>query len=276
MYSLRPQVTSLVKTPTVRCHRYFQINMKPHFSPDDLRFQLIGQNPSWVVIDNATGKVSGIPPLMEHSRQFLITVEAYNNYGAAKLNFFIKVDVGDVVESVAMTLKNILSLKKKIYRYPDHIATIRELLEYIFEYYQASEFKQEFLSLVWENAHKLNLKLNQPIRYEDFKKVAERINPKIEQQLREKLDPHHLLLTAELSNAEFRRLFRQGSQPLGAHPIPVWNYIMSPRLEMWRESQLGSVLEAAAEDLIHLHVQNDEYQLTHQLTPQPYPPIKSH
>lgn len=272
---MQPQAARLIKPKLVRSQCEFRFSIRRNFLPLDgsLAFRFANTVPKWISIDSVTGVISGIAPATEHPQQYAFLVEAYSDHAAVQQSLFINVYCAKVAEVMAHTLKNILSLRKKITHYPEHHATIRELLEYIFEYYQASEYKHEFLSLIWDNANRLDLKINQPIAYKDFKKVIERLNPGIEKQLQKQLEKHHVLLTAALNNQEFRRLYRQGSQRLGTHPIAVWNYLMAPRFQLWSESAVSDVLSEAAEFVIHLRVANvAEYAYTHALYPRPLPP----
>lgn len=274
MDTLKPVVVNLLKSRTVRDHRFFRFSIRKGYAPLDgsLRFNLADNCPKWLTINEKTGVISGIAPKVAHPMQYLITVQASNDHGGVQQNFFLKVTCQDIIETIAYTLKNILSLRNQYYRYPDHIPTLREVLEYVYEMYQASEFKEAFHALIWENAHRLDLKIHRPPTYAEFKKVIERINPGIEKQLRQQLGKHHILLTAELNNAEFRDLFRQGSQRLGMHPVPVWNYLSAPKLQLWSESHLCDVLDQAAQKIIELRIENlQQAALEHRPVPRPYP-----
>ncbi len=272
---LEPVIINLLKSRTVKMQQFFRFSVRNGFSPldEDLIFSLSENCPKWLKIQEKTGIISGISPKVAHPVQYLLTVQAANQHGAVKQRFFLKVTCQDIIDTITYTLKNILSLRNQYSKYPEHIPSLHEILEYIYEHYIASEYIEEFHALVWEYAQKAHLKVHRPPSLNDFKKVIQSINPRAEKQLRQQLGKHHILLTAELTNREFRQLFQQGSQRLGVHPIAVWNYLSAPKLKVWSQSHLCDVLDQAAEAIIELRIENvHQAELAHRPVPRPYPP----
>jgi hypothetical protein len=257
-----PRIQKLLGEQAVRQKQVFSFSVKRAFWPRDgsLRFELIGQPPHWITIDTRTGVISGFAPPTVYDRQHLLTVKAYNEYGEESQHFFLRVVATDVVEDMAHRLQLMLNKKyKNYYRFGAMHPYVHDSLEYIFEYFMNSDNPELFLAKLKENAKKHNIDLGEEISYEDFKKVAKAIDSQIEKKIQTALGDQHIAALAELSNAEFVNLFRQGSQPLGVHAIPVWNYLAAA--DRHNFSSVSNVLDASAEAIVELRRETAEHNI---------------
>lgn len=266
-----PQIGEQLASRMVRQKQPVCLNVQKGFIPreGDVQYELVGNQPSWLMLDATTGVLTGLSPAVQRKQQFLVTLRAFNPQGEAIQRFFIDVVSEEFFESYHRCLLE-LTLRKQIYFPFDHHSLSHDLLEYIFEYFNQSD-ALDFFDLLHEKAEDLGLEVKEKADYADFKKVVNELNPDVdmEQQLREnygKLDP---LIFAELSNKDFRNLFRQGGQPQGAIPIAIWNYLSAPDQHVW--SAMHNVLDSAAEQVYELKTENKEAYV-HSLTPKANPP----
>lgn len=261
-----PKIQHILKQIMVRQKQPFHFSIKQGFWPLDgsLRFELIGEAPHWIIIDTRTGVISGFAPPTIYDRQYLLTVKAYNEYGEETQHFFLKVVATDVIEDIAHRLKLILTPKYKHYRFGAMHPYVHDPLDYIFEYFMHSDNPELFLEQLKKNAEKLKIRLSDDIKYEDFKKVVKTMTPEIEKELQKQLGAVHMAAIAELNNTDFYRLYLQGSQPLGAHAIAVWNYLGAPSMHNW--SSTKTVLDAASEAIITLRQENMQNTIEHKNT----------
>lgn len=240
-----PTVYKPITPQRVRQQQSFSFSVQENFAPQDgsLRFELLSPTPAWVTIDPVTGVISGIAPATRYDKQFIIVVRASNAFGFVEQSFHLKVTLTDLVNTLALNLKKQLWRRSPKKTFKIVVPYRHEILEYIYEYFINSKFKEIFLNLIRLHAKKLKIPVNKDIHYRDFARVIKTLNPTVEKDLRRKLNNQHILLTAELKNVEFRNLYRQGSQPLGAHPVPVWGYLAAPARHIW--SHVRTVLNAA-------------------------------
>lgn len=258
-----PRIQKILTQKVVRQKQPFRFSIKQGFWPLDgsLRFELIGEYPHWLTIDIRTGVISGFAPPTIFDRQHLLAVKAYNEYGEEIQHFFLKVVATDVIEDMANRLKLILTPKYKHYRFGSMHPYVHDPLEYIFEYFMNSDNPELFLAKLKENADKLKIRLSDKITYDDFKKVAKTMTPEIEKEIQKILGAEHIATVAELNNVDFHRMFRQGSQPLGAHAIPVWDYLGTP--DQHNLSEVRTVLDSSAEAIIELRRATIEDNIKH-------------
>jgi hypothetical protein len=252
-------IIAIAKKQRVLLH----MDVHAHFCSDEgsLSFSLVGTTPPWLVIGENTGVILGETPTVPHNMQYLVTVQASNPSGSVAESFLIKVTDENFMTSMTSLVLN-LTRNKTNYGSLDHHLRTFEVLAYIFEYFRQSKYWAEFNGLIEEELSKMNVNVanrrERQVSFEDFKKVVVAKNPTIEKHLREKLGNDHLLAEAELTNEQFRNLYRQGSQPQGAHPIPVFNYLAAPSQHNW--THLKTMLHEAVEAVV------ERFELTQQKT----------
>jgi hypothetical protein len=267
----QPRILRIIATKIVRRGKFFRFSVRKTFEPQtsSMQYELVGEIPKWLNIDTRSGIVSGKAPMVLHDQQYLVMVSASNETGSIQQRFSIKVVCTDIVEEMAHRLMEMLSLSHQLYPFPDENPNKPSLLAYIYEYFVNSDEKNVFLQLLQEHAEKLGIVLSAELSFRDFKKIVTALSANIEQILLTAIDANLLQTLAELDNVDFHRLFRQGSQPLGAIAIPVWNYLAAP--DRYNFSAVGNVLDSAAEAVSKLRNENIQDQNTHKPTPTPRP-----
>lgn len=232
-------ISEKIKSIVVGAGQPFRYSIVYAFSANQpIAYLLDYPSPAWLHIDSRSGVISGhAPKIHSEHEQFFVTVKALVGQESVEQTFILQVVDADVVEDMTRYLLRLVHFPFN----PDRRR--HEVLEFLFEYYHSSVFVRDFLHLLRQYAKKFDIKLNHPISYEDFKKVAEKAHPGIEKELRRKLEEDHVLTEAELTKTEFSRLFKEGAQPLGVIPIAVWNYIGEASYHNW--SELKTVLHEA-------------------------------
>jgi hypothetical protein len=253
------RIAEPIKSIVVAAATPFQYEAGYGFSANQaMTFSLDAGAPDWLVVDAKTGCLRGEPPeLVIDHEQFLVTIQAQVGGASLEQSFFIKVVAADVIEHMTRFL---LHLSHHPF---EGDRTLHDILEFIFEYFMASRHQSSFIRILSRKAKGLGIKINFPISYKDFKKVAEALHPGIEKELQKKLHEYHLLAEAELTHEHMTRLFREGAQPLGAIPLPVWNYLGEASYHNW--SELHTVLHAAVEAVKEMHQHAHVYELHHRL-----------
>jgi hypothetical protein len=228
-----------------------------------ISFALHSDQLTWLRINERTGHIHGHTPKIHGDReQFLITVVATMGNKSLTQDFFISIASSNTIENMTRFLL-------KLHEYPYTVEKQKhEILDFIFEYYRVSVYKNDFMHLLRDHAKEKHIDLpenNDDIEYSDFKEVAEAFHPDIEKELQEKLEEEHILSEAELSRQEMSDLFREGAQPPGTIPIAVWNYLGETSYR--NASEIKSVLHEAVHAIrkLHEHVQDSHihYKPTH-------------
>ena len=257
---MKPTLIKPIKSLAVKQGTAFSFDVHAYFSGDKpLVFLLIGASPSWLSMDSATGVVSGEAPVVAHNVQYLVTVKVSNPEGEAVEHFLLTVSMEDFITSMTSAVLNLVRTKEQ--HIIDHHRSAREILEYIFNYYRESKEWGIFEGLIREEASRMNIRVSNPIRYEEYREVVLAGQATIEEELREQLGEEHLLIEAEMSNDEMENLFRQGSQPTGVYSREVWNYLGAPSLH--HLSRVKTVLHLAAEAVIEQFERAQKNELQH-------------
>lgn len=256
-----PYLRKPIGVRRIRQQQFFSFEIRSHFAPRDnsLRFKLLPPTPEWVAVDPVSGMISGTAPAVQYDKQFIIMVRVTNAYGFVEQSFHLKVTFTDLSNVQTHDLKKQFYLGRLPGPLSNDIPYRHELLEYIYEYFLHSVFKDQFLALIRQNADRLNMRLSEKINYHDFSSVIKALNPTVERDLKQraKRDTNlAILISAELRDIEFHNLYRQGSQPSHAHPIPVWNYLGAASYHNW--GYVRTVLNAAALELQERQFQNQK------------------
>jgi hypothetical protein len=253
----KPCLAKAMKIHYVYSGEPFQFSVKDEFIPKDgsLRFFLIHPL-SWLVIPPETAVFAGVAPVLKNDHQFIVGLKAENDHGKKEAGVCIHV-ICDL--AVFNRLKIKLSLNDRPNKKEKVVFQVYELLEYIFNYYEHSISHQEFQRFLQEQAEKSHLPVEGILAYEAFKEIVCKLNPDVEKKLKEALGSDDFLLHAELSESEFRNLFREGAQPQGAIPIPVWNYLAMAEYVMF--SPVLSVLKSAAHHVVEIKHENQQHLL---------------
>jgi hypothetical protein len=236
---VKPHIVTVLKSIVIPECRPFEHNTAYGFGPPGygMQFNLQDNAPDWLEIDTLTGKITGTAPkLRVDHEQFLITVTANIGQEIIEQDFFIVVACTDIIDTIYKFLKQLRHTP--LIDHEKH-----EVLDFIFEYYIASGYKNTFIHMLRDHAIKLGISLSDEISYKDFKRVAEAEHPGIEKKLKQKLEAYHVLAEAEFTEREFHHLFRGGHQQLGVIPAVVWNYLGEASYYNW--SELHSVLHEA-------------------------------
>jgi hypothetical protein len=262
--TLLKHIASLVVAQKTVVH----LDIHKHFFSDQggLVFSLEDPVPSWLSIDSLTGVVFGEAPAVLHSTQYLITVKVSNSAGSVLEYFLIKVTDEKFISSMTSAALH-LKRNKTLSESSDHHLRTHEILAYIFEYYRASKYWDEFRGLIQASLSKMNVNVSNPIEYKNFREAILAENPEVEEQLRAELGDEHLLLDVELTNETFHNLYRQGSQPQGVHPIMVWNCLGAPSLHNW--THVKTVLHESVEAVIATVTEAQKKVLQQSRTPRP-------
>lgn len=233
------EIAEKIKSIVVAAGQPFRYSVAYGFMADTpIGYELDYPSPVWLSIDKKQGIVFGhAPKIQAEHEQFFVTVKAKTGTTFIEQTFIIQVMDADVVDDITRYMLRLVHFPFN----PDRRR--HEVLEFLFEYYHSSVFVRDFLHLLRQYAKKFDIKLGEPISYEDFKRVAEKAHPGIEKELQRKLEEDHVLTEAELTKTEFSRLFKEGAQPLGVIPIAVWNYIGEASYHNW--SELKTVLHEA-------------------------------
>lgn len=256
-----PSLIIPIKSFVVRQQEGIHRELASHFSPCDgsLEFELL-LAPSWLSLEQKTGTLTGIAPMVVRSAQSLVIIKVSNACGSVTESFLLKVVDHDFIDAITRPLLHLTPAQDHEHYHLHHARTTHEILRYLYEYYRQSKEWKIFTGILQEQASKLNIHVSNPLRYEDFRRLALALNPNIESDLGALAqDEYHLLLDAELDNDEMQRLFRQGSQPQGVHARQVFNYIGAPSL--MNIAATHTVLRAAVDAVIYLHHQADRDDL---------------
>lgn len=270
MTDTTPKIRKFIGQKLVRQKQSFDFSVKRAFSPSDgsLRFELIEEPPTWLSIDKRTGIISGFAPPVVRGSQHLLAVKASNQDGEVVQHIFLKIVAGQITKDFMHQLQDFLNKKYHgYYQFDPNHPYMHELLEHIYEYFKNSDNPELFLEQLEQNAEKCGIALGEEVTYNDFKEVVTTMDSKIEKKMQKHLesakqaalaggdlaqlkeaDACNVAAMAELNNQDFRNKFRQGSQPLGVHAIPVWDYLATPDLHNW--SSVGNVLDSSGEAIV--------------------------
>lgn len=239
----------------------FHFNIQPFVNaPVEHPIKLIAPLLDWLTM-SPSGLVSGISPHTHVLLQFWITLEVGQGHDAVCTGFLLQVVP---LQTPTMVIPRIPI--PRLHPIDPNTPHTHDLLDYIFHYFDAYA-KDEWVKLLKEEANKRAMVLSDPIKPHEFKELIIDINPLAEKQLRDKNQALQALTLAELRADEIINLFRQGSQPMGATPIVIFNYLAAP--DRHNYSRIKNVLDFAADELIELLERN---QMAYQLkrTPKPH------
>ncbi len=232
----------------IGANQAFHFDIQPFIhAPSEHPIHLVSPLLPWLQI-SPTGLVSGRSPETKVLLQFWITLDVNQGTESIRTGFLLQVVP---LQTPTMTIPRIPI--PMLHPIDPNMPHTRDLLDYIFHYFDAYA-QEEWRAILKKEASKRGLLLNQVIDTYAFKTLIDQINPLAEIQLREKSQTLLALTLAELRSEEFINLFRQGSQPLGAVPIIVFNYLAAPDLHNY--SHVKNVLDFAADELIELMERN--------------------
>lgn len=262
--AIKPYVIKPIPSKVIRQKRVFKLALGKYFAPKDesLSFALLGHVPKWLFIDGRTGILSGVAPIVTHTVQVLVTVEAKNTEGGVSQSFHLKIVNTEFFDAITESLINTLTPRNRLYRFNhlDELPRRHDLLEYIFEFLMKDENQKQFLNSLKEKAAKLNIKTEKNPNYTDFVAVVTAVNPGYEKLLEQQISEKHLARMAEISRIELRNAFRQGSQPTGSIVPEVLNEIGIVDYVNISDNHAGfgkTILDAAADGLIELRHLNE-------------------
>jgi hypothetical protein len=240
--SLRTPATFTIKQGTVFSHTtapYF------HVEQGRLSFALAKSSPGWLSINSTNGTVIGKAPAVYTAKTFHVTVNASNNVGMAEWSFYLTVTREKFDHKVDAVIQRYFENKHQ-QRLEEYYTP--ELLEYIYAYLE-QHHKAEFLEQLRQKATEFGMILSQQPSYEEFAKLVKLINPQVQEQLAKELPSDSPLPHAQVLHSDLQNLFRQGSQPLGVHAIPIFNYLAAPAQHVWAV-HIKTIFNAAAVSLM--------------------------
>ncbi|MGE3919791.1 MAG: putative Ig domain-containing protein [Gammaproteobacteria bacterium] len=257
-----PKIIKPIHSITIKCNSKFSVPLSHYFAPDDdsLAYYFSAQHPSWMHIDDDTGELYGKTSFMHADHVHKISVTAKNEAGAATQSFTVKVDIEPELEEGDESTRNVdpnllrYLEERRLSELEDSKESVHELLEYIFEFYKVNAGNEQLQKSLQQLATDLNLPLDKDVTYKQFKDIVTTANPGIEKLLQKTFATNQALTQTALNRDNFMNAVRQGSQQLGSHPIPVWNYMgAADRVNL---SIVGNVLDAAGDAVIKQKLQN--------------------
>lgn len=237
-----PRITGKISNFTVMPNKPFNIDLAQYFEPQDgsLHYMIARGKPTWLELDKASGQISGIPPMVHGDVRYSLTVMVSNQYGYVTQRFFLSVVSTDVVDNMANVLELIYNLRKHKYGISHLHPYTPSLLEYLYAFYDSPELREAFINSLRAQAAAAHINVPEKIGFKEFYDIAHKLNPSIDHDLQQRLQPDSIIFKEAVNLVDFRRLFRQGSQPLGAHAIPDWNHQGAPELHNW--SSIDTIL----------------------------------
>lgn len=237
-----PKIIGKVKNFTVVPNKQFDIDLTQYFEPQDgsLHYVITHGKPTWLMLDKKSGQMSGIPPMVHGDVRYSLTVMVSNNYGYVMQRFFLSVVSTDVIDNMANVLELIYSLRKQKYGLSHLHPYTPSLLEYLYTFYDCPELREAFINSLKAQAMAAHIKVPEKVGFKEFYEITHKLNPSIDHDLQQRLQPDSIIFKEAMNLVDFRRLFRQGSQPLGAHAIPDWNHQGAPELHNW--SSIDTIL----------------------------------
>jgi hypothetical protein len=228
-----------------------EFSIKKSFAPQDgsLRYSLSSSSPDWLFINEITGMITGKTPPVNRSAEYNVAVTASNSFGYVIARFKLLVTATEMEKRLSGHYRNFLwendkglavdaeSLPKSIEQ-ADYIEALFELFTQ-----DEKQGRVDLRKLLQKAAQEYGIELSSKISLNDFEQVLKSLNPEVCKTLDQ--------LFGRLSDTEFRNMLRQGSQPLGVHPIALWNYLAAPKQHVFNMN-IESVLQSAVADVIHL------------------------
>lgn len=229
----------------------FSFSIAKGFAGEVSTYQLANNPLNWLHINKTTGIIYGVTPKVPCDQQYLIEITAANTQGNTRNFFILKILKENFIEHITQPLLTLKLIRKHWHlEDPQKQPHLRKLLEFIYAYFQQSPHKDSFNAL-WKSK---DTKSAHTTHYKDFETVITKINPTIEKQLEEELRAHspheHWLMEVELTHNEMANLFREGGQPLGITPFPVWNYLGMTSYHNW--SEVHTILHMAVHAIRHM------------------------
>lgn len=239
----------------VGANQAFHFDIQPFIkSTEEHPIRLIAPQLSWLKV-TSNGLVSGTSPNTKVLLQFWITLEIGLHEQAVRTGFLLQ-----IVPLLTPTVVIPRIPVPMLHPVDPSLPHTHDLLDYLFLYFMTFD-KDNWLQLLRDEANKRGKVLNEPIDVYTFKELITTINPLAERQLRESSNTLQVLTLAELNADQYVNLFRQGSQPMGATPILVFNYLAAP--DRHNYSHVKNVLDLAADELIDLMEQNQLAESLH-------------
>lgn len=274
MLHTAPKVLKTQATFTIKQGTVFRHAIAPYFYVEQgkLTYEL-KDSPNWLSINSQTGSIIGKAPLVYTAKTYQVTVIARNFAGNAEWTFYITVTREDFSHQVDAVIQRYLDNKAQQQKEASYVP---QLLEYLYQYFmQLKEHQEEFLALLREKAKEKGMTLKAKPTYQDFAKVITAINPEINRQLGAELPPNSSLPHAPVSANDLQNLFRQGSQQLGVHPVPVFNYFAAPTQHVW-SVHVKNILNAATVAVMERQQANQRQQVQHSAETQPQKSVHYH
>lgn len=139
---------------TLRSGQALRLGLFEYFTcKAPLQFRLL-DSPHWLKVDEA-GVMQGVAPPVRHDCQFIVTVAALSRRDLLTANFLLNVTPETMLDSLATPMLA-LSLAHESRAIPQKPHNTRDVLIYIFGYYQNHPHGEQFISRLRNAANKRN------------------------------------------------------------------------------------------------------------------------
>jgi hypothetical protein len=235
--------------------RRFAYYFKPHFLPHKgASYHLLGdQLPDWLHI-SPMGRLFANVPEFGKDQIIRFAVQAKNEHGSATQECLLVISTTNPFDlEQAMRIH-----KKAVTALSGTLTESHDLLEYLYHYLVSFD-RAQLQALLEMRAQHLAVETKRNRNYQDFRDVMLAINPDIDQHLHDALNDRSKNLLEPISQADFRNMVRQGSQPAGSLAIAVWNYLGAPD-PVNISDIFSSVLEESGDRLISMKRENRHHR----------------
>lgn len=256
-----PQIIHDVQNYSIVQEKPFSIDISVLFKPDDgtLRFYLKNTSLPWLHLDQYTGVLRGIAPKVPYNKSFKFSLVASNEMGFVTKSFIITVIDTEITENMVQTLELILSKRRQYYGYHHLHPYTPSLLEHLYHFFKQPKYCRQFIHSIQIAASNLAMKISDEVTYQEFASVLTEINPNLEHQLKEALNPDKIAMLEEIHHDELQTVFHDHEKSSECIAIPVWSHCMSTELP---HNPQWHVLLHAMNEIIHILKSSHEPSFT--------------